>query len=856
MKKRFKIIQLNLKLIVTLFVISFFINTSAQVSNLNHGVKGYWQTPDLINSATVNWKAQWIWLPKNETSDMMLARKNIRFSKKPSKALLRISASSKYKLYVNGKLINQGPARSASHHQSYDILDISSVLQKGENLIAVKVHYLQGTTSYHFNGRAGLLVQLNTKNKVVFSNNEWKVTQDFSWSNDSKKINRFQLFVNDKGDLSKTLRNWNQLNFDDSQWKYAEPLLRNVGWPAQKKSEEGSHITNPWTSLVARDIPYLNQQDVEPIKLLEARQIKNYSNGIKLTGEIDEKIQKSFNKKEKITLTPTKNKWLLLYDFGEAKSAMSTLEIKGPLGTKTDIYTAAYTLDNRFTHKIMASNFHDQLILSGKLDNWQANYFKPSRYVAIVVSNSTEDVIINSVKLHEISYPFSDIGKISSKDFPWVQDYWEASKKTIKAATTDAYTDNYREKRQYAQTGYYAALGNYFTFGDFALQRRYLLQIAQEQEAGGLMPAYAPASGNDFMVILDSNCLWIRSLYNYYLYSGDDKTVKELIPYTKELLKLLDSYTNESGLIEKPPYAYWLDHTLNDRRGANLTLNGHYAGALEDFSKILADFSNKESYTYLQKADQIKKSIRTQFWNVKKGLFVDALIEGKQSNKFSEHANAMALATQIATKEQANLVAKHLLQKDNHNYILRENGMTMVTPAMSYFLHKGLAMYGYEKASLEMFHERFKMMLHPTTNKTLWEEWWLNGTGRSGKFVGGRTRSDAQTESVFPPALFTEYLLGIQVASPGLKKIRISKPAIVQEEIKASLPVNGEVLEVAWRLKNNTELYLTIPNTTKINLDLSSMIEKGKSIVINNKKQDNGLETIYLEKGSYRIIVK
>ena len=48
---------------------------------------------------------------------------------------------------------------------------------------------------------------------------------------------------------------------------------------------------------------------------------------------------------------------------------------------------------------------------------------------------------------------------------PWIQDYMSASAETIKAATTDAYTDNYRERRQYAQTGYYASLGNYFLFG-------------------------------------------------------------------------------------------------------------------------------------------------------------------------------------------------------------------------------------------------------------------------------------------------------------------------------------------------------------------------------------------------------
>ena len=118
-------------------------------------------------------------------------------------------------------------------------------------------------------------------------------------------------------------------------------------------------------------------------------------------------------------------------------------------------------------------------------------------------------------------YPFEQKGSFRTPDCPELQTLWDAAAKTIRVCTTDAYTDNYRERRQYAQTTYYACLGNYSVFGDYALQRRYLTQIAEEQLANGIMPAYAPRHGDDFMVILDSNCFWIRGLHQYLLYSGD-----------------------------------------------------------------------------------------------------------------------------------------------------------------------------------------------------------------------------------------------------------------------------------------------------------------------------------------------
>ena len=100
------------------------------------------------------------------------------------------------------------------------------------------------------------------------------------------------------------------------------------------------------------------------------------------------------------------------------------------------------------------------------------------------------------------------------------------------------------------------------------------------------MPAYAPRHGNDFMVILDSNRLWVRGLHQYVLYSGDDDATRSLLPAARRLLGLLHSYTNADGLIDSPP-SYWLDHAVNDRRGANFCLNGHYLGALEDFAQVL-----------------------------------------------------------------------------------------------------------------------------------------------------------------------------------------------------------------------------------------------------------------------------
>jgi hypothetical protein len=339
------------------------------------------------------------------------------------------------------------------------------------------------------------------------------------------------------------------------------------------------------------------------------------------------------------------------------------------------------------------------------------------------------------------------------------------------------------------------------------------------------------------------------------LYSGDYKTVKDLLPATKKIMEFLHSFTKE-GMIYNPPHAYWLDHALNDRRGANLNLNGHYLGALRDFTKVLAWLNDSQEEAYKARAEKLTISLKKYFWNEERKLFVDAWIDGKQSEMFSEHANAMALSMNIASKEQADIIASQLLEKDKHNYIFRESGIVMVTPAMSYFLHKGLCEYGFVDESIELFRSRFDKMLAENTNQTLWEEWWLDGIGRTGKFQKGRTRSDAQTESTFPPALFAEYLLGVQVTKPGMKELLIQKTNSSLNNIEGTIPTPQGNLKIQWinKCTSNGVLNIEIPDLTVIKVDMESLQKaEGQKIFLNDKMVNQNQKISILSKGKHTL---
>lgn len=815
--------------------------------------KGIWLSPEELRTPSFDWQAQWIWLDEKEASDVMLARYSFDFptqgASTPFTAQIRITATSQYQLYLNGRYLAQGPARSAPHHQSFDIWEVGPLLQEGKNTLALRVHHQKGKYAYHFDGRAGLLAQLdivsNQDTSTHFTGNNWKVSPDRSWGTDPAIISRFQLVVNDRVDLRQEIKGWNSKNFDDSAWSNATPLFRKVGWPSVQKNARAQALTPPWTSLIPRDLPYLIEKEEKALHLIEARVINAeelaLAKPIRLSDQIDNNLAEDLVLYQKgegslhLPAAPDGKKHFLLFDFGTIRNGMPQLDIEGPAGTKIEIRCAPFIVDHSFSHQVVFSNFQDEIILSETRDQWEATYWKPTRYMALVIKNSA-DVHLHRTGIRHLSYPFEEKGSMHSSDAPWVQQYMKATAKTIDVCTTDGYTDNYRERRQYAQTGYYGAMGNYWIYGDHSLQRRYLVQVSQEQEANGMMPAYAPLAKDDFMIIMDSNCLWIRSLRDYFLHSGDELTVQQLLPAARKLMALLHSYTNKLGLIDNPPYPYWLDHALIDRRGANLNLNGHYLGALDDFAEVLQWINDEESGVFKNRAQMLRHSIQKHFWDAKKQRFADALIEGQASELAGEHGNAMALAMNIATPEQAKLVAQQLLANDELTYVKRASGMTVVTPAMSYFLHKGLANYGYVDESLGLFRRRFNKMLLPNTNQTLFEEWWLDKTGRSGK-VKPTSRSDAQTESCFPPALFGEFLLGVKPTQPGMKEVEIYRTSSSLTHIEGQVPSPYGLLAVNWVFeKTGGELKIDIPKGMQVKLHLNSLKTDDQHLIrINNR---------------------
>ena len=173
-------------------------------------------------------EAQWICASEcNHTPNCwQIFRKNFNLSKRPDKVEVRISADSKYWLWINGELVvfegslKRGPSPGDCY---YDIVDISKHLRKGDNSIAVLTWFFgKGGFSHHNSGKAGLFFEGNADGVSLNSGNSWLATIYTAYKDTDAPHPNFRLHEsNIRFDAREQIDGWQERDYDDSAMKQA-----------------------------------------------------------------------------------------------------------------------------------------------------------------------------------------------------------------------------------------------------------------------------------------------------------------------------------------------------------------------------------------------------------------------------------------------------------------------------------------------------------------------------------------------------------------------------------------------------------------------------------------------------------
>ncbi|RCW48929.1 family 78 glycoside hydrolase catalytic domain [Paenibacillus prosopidis] len=217
------------------------------------------------------WQANWIWSEGEESprNEWHCFRKTFTVTVEEwGKASLRMTADSRYVLYINGQRLGRGPVRSWPFEQSYDTYEVGHLLQPGKlNTIAVLVLHFGISTFYYTRGRGGLLAQLDLLAddgnvlRAVITDGTWLTSRHLGQHPRATRMSCQQAF-SEYIDASLWDDSWKEREFADKSWANAV-IIGGVG-------------DGPWTALIPRDIPMLTEEQVYPLRVESLSYVKSF----------------------------------------------------------------------------------------------------------------------------------------------------------------------------------------------------------------------------------------------------------------------------------------------------------------------------------------------------------------------------------------------------------------------------------------------------------------------------------------------------------------------------------------------------------------------------------------------------
>lgn len=169
----------------------------------------------------------WIWMKgQREAVDChLLMRKSFTLAGKPTGGHLEIGASDQYRLFINGHLVGDGPARSEVPNIYVDRYEFRELpLRKGENVVAVLVHNTMMPQHGQSLCPGGVWLEL----ECAINRTRFKLTTDSSWRVSqapqyAKPAPRrfFAVGFNENYHTALEPKNWSNTGFDDRSWEKA-----------------------------------------------------------------------------------------------------------------------------------------------------------------------------------------------------------------------------------------------------------------------------------------------------------------------------------------------------------------------------------------------------------------------------------------------------------------------------------------------------------------------------------------------------------------------------------------------------------------------------------------------------------
>ena len=704
------------------------------------------QIPTAIENR--NWEAQWISYPGITGTEygVYYFRKSAVLQDIPEHLIVHVSADNRYKLYVNGHYISQGPATGDLMKWGFDSYDLASYLKNGTNTIAALVwNFAEYRPVFQASFATGFILQGNGEAEAIFNTDtSWRVFRDESYS--PLSFNTHDYYVVGPGERFDGTRHpwhWNEPEYNDISWvqAVAGETGRTLG-SMKKYGQPAPRILSP------RSLPLMEESPQRFEKVAR-------SHGID--------VPVAFLQGKQPLIVPSNTRVSLLLDQGYLTNAYPVLEYAGGKGSNIQITYAESLLDedgkkgnrNAIEGKTIFGK-QDRILPDGGPDrSFQTLWWRTFRYVEISIESGSEPLQLLNFYSIFTGYPFQEKASFRS-NLPVTGQIWDVGWRTQRLCAGETFFDcPYYEQLQYAGDTRIQCLVSTYISGDTTLFRNALLELQESRLSFGLTKSRYPS--REVQIIPPFSLIWVSMLWDYWQLCNDPQLIREALPAALDVLSWYESHLTDQkmlGPMEWWNFMDWVDEAHWDSGAPpgvydshSAILNLHYVYTLQKAIPLLRSYGFDEQATHFAKlAATLRKQVFNSCFDEEKGLLADV----PEKSSFSQHANILGILTNCIPEDQQSAVMTKILSDSS------------LAPA-SYYYH----FYLFEALEKAGMADTFIKTLKP------WREMLDKGLTTFAE-KPDPTRSDCHAWSASPLYYFLSMVCGIRPAGPGFEKVRIT----------------------------------------------------------------------------------
>ena len=607
--------------------------------------------------------ATWIWLPSQRTlaNTFVLFRRTLELAERPARAAGWIAADSRYRLTVNGRRVQWGPAPADPRWPDVDPFDITALLQPGLNVLGVEVlFYGHGEGTWPM-GKPGLLLRLefelpDGRREQVVSDESWQCCLDRA-HRPGQYRRWFLRALQEEFDARLHPYGWDTEWFvPDARWRPAMVIPGRADKPSMCAAYDdylgGSGIpASSEAALRPRQIPPLREVEVPAARLAESGKVAWRCDP---SDWFESRVPDAFEAIRQPVAEPLgEGAWRLpaatgseaayaTFEFAEQIVGWPHFVIEAPEGAVVELMVQeshdpakAAWLD---THIYAWSRF----ICREGVNEFEAFDYESLRWLQLHVRNASRPVVLRDVGVRRRIYPWPNEPHVRCGE-PALQRLFDASVNTLRNCAQETCVDGMgRERQQYSGDVGHQLHAIRYAFGETRLPARFLRTFSEGLTLDGYFldcwPAYdrlarvmqRQVGATIWGPLLDHGVGFVFDCWNHYLETGDLEALREPYPRLLRFADYLRGLCGKDGLLPVEGIgvpAVWIDHdAYRQQRHKQCGFNLYAAAMLQHaLAPIARAFGDPKASRFAAWGRKIQRAAIRTFWSAEPGLFINNL---------------------------------------------------------------------------------------------------------------------------------------------------------------------------------------------------------------------------------------